>query len=407
MQFLNLLVGICCLFLLLFSINLFFAKKGNKTLNILLSLLFFARFGQILISALIAAEKPVTLVYVFQAFTPLYYAAPACFYLYISGFIDKSTGLRKWQWLHFIPALLALIHVLPWQGWPDLDWATIPKQLADNGYFSLKTQTGLFPNYFHYTLRPILVFTYLCLAWVHYYLKMDKTDKRDEPGKRWIVFFLRVATFFQLMSLTPVVLRGLHIPYTQSSFVITNCFLLLFLVLYALHKPHIFYGYLLVSVELDEKNMSPQPIPEEPFTTSDLLSSPQKIKDELPAKPAKKVNLSEEQLTELSHAMATLMEGEQLYLLHDFQIIDLAAKLNIPVHHCSFIINNTIGKNFRDWINGYRVAHFLIQHPLKSDKLTIEAIASESGFKSLATFYNAFKKEKGVMPTNYFNKELS
>lgn len=144
MQFLNLLVGICCLFLLLFSINLFFAKKGNKTLNILLSLLFFARFGQILISALIAAEKPVTLVYVFQAFTPLYYAAPACFYLYISGFIDKSTGLRKWQWLHFIPALLALIHVLPWQGWPDLDWATIPKQLADNGYFSLKTQTGLF-----------------------------------------------------------------------------------------------------------------------------------------------------------------------------------------------------------------------------------------------------------------------
>ncbi len=406
MQFLNLLVSTCCLFLLLFSINLFFAKKGNKTLNILLSLLFFARFGQILISALIAAEKPVTLVYVFQAFTPLYYAAPACFYLYISGFIDKSTALRKWQWLHFIPALLALIHVLPWNGWPDLDWTNIPKQLADNGYFSLKTQTGLFPNYFHYTLRPILVFTYLCLAWVHYYRKMDKTTKTDEPGKQWIVFFLRVATFFQLLSLTPVILRGLHISYTQPSFVIINCLSLLFLVLYALHKPYIFYGYLLVSVDLDKKNMREQFEPDAVLTEA-TNSNLQALKDEQVAKPAKKVNLSEEQLAELSQSMENLMEQEQLYLLHDFQIIDLAAKLNIPVHHCSYIINNTIGKNFRDWINGYRVDHFLVQHPIKSDKLTIEAIASESGFKSLATFYNAFKKEKGVMPTNYFNKELS
>ncbi|QIL38019.1 AraC family transcriptional regulator [Pedobacter sp. HDW13] len=392
--------------MLLFSINLFFAKKGNKTLNVLLSLLFFARFGQILISALIAAEKPVTLVYVFQAFTPLYYAAPACFYLYISGFINKSTALRKWQWLHFIPALLALIHVLPWQGWPELDWATIPKQLADNGYFSLKTQTGLFPNYFHYTLRPILVFSYLCLAWVYYYRKMDKTTKTDEPGKRWIVFFLRVATFFQLLSLTPVILRGLHISYTQPSFVIINCLSLLFLVLYALHKPYIFYGYLLVSVDLDKKNIREQFEPDVALSKAASLNL-QPLKDEQIAKPTKKVNLSEEQLAELSQSMGTLMEQEQLYLLHEFQIIDLAAKLNIPVHHCSYIINNTIGKNFRDWINGYRVEHFLVQHPIKSDKLTIEAIASESGFKSLATFYNAFKKEKGVMPTNYFNKELS
>jgi len=209
-----------------------------------------------------------------------------------------------------------------------------------------------------------------------------------------------------LLSLTPVILRGLHISYTQPSFVIINCLSLLFLVLYALHKPYIFYGYLLVSVDLDKKNMREQFEPDVALTEA-TNSNLQALKDEQIAKPAKKVNLSEEQLAELSQSMENLMEQEQLYLLHDFQIIDLAAKLNIPVHHCSYIINNTIGKNFRDWINGYRVAHFLVQHPIKSDKLTIEAIASESGFKSLATFYNAFKKEKGVMPTNYFNKELS
>lgn len=406
MQLLNLLVSTCCLFLLLFAVNLFFAKKGNRTLNILLSLLFFARFGQILISALISAGKPVALVYVFQLFTPLYYAAPACFYLYISGFIHKSTRLQKWQWLHFIPVLLAIIHIIPWQGWPELDWSNISKQLADNGYFSLKTQTGLFPTYFHYTLRPILVFGYLCLAWITYYRKMDRATKTDEPGKRWIVFFLRVATFFQLLSLTPVILRGLHISYTQTSFVMANCLSLLFLVFYALHKPHIFYGYLLVSVDLNKKNVHGQMVTEEPLLKRTVLAENHQDEEERPVKPAKKVNLSADQLSQLSVSMQTLMEKEQLYLLHDFQIIDLAGKLNIPVHHCSYIINNAIGKNFRDWINSYRITHFLLQHPIKSDKLTIEAIATESGFKSLATFYNAFKKEKGVMPTQYFSQEI-
>jgi YesN/AraC family two-component response regulator len=125
---------------------------------------------------------------------------------------------------------------------------------------------------------------------------------------------------------------------------------------------------------------------------------------QIPVKPVKKLNLTAKQLEGFLSTMKTVMEQEKLYLLQDFQIVDLAGKLGIPVHHCSYIINNLIGKNFRDWINGYRVEYFLVQYPIKSDKLTIEAIASESGFKNPATFYNAFKKEKGVMPTGYFNK---
>ncbi|RZK61204.1 MAG: AraC family transcriptional regulator [Pedobacter sp.] len=56
-------------------------------------------------------------------------------------------------------------------------------------------------------------------------------------------------------------------------------------------------------------------------------------------------------------------------------------------------------------MNGYRVSHFLLHYPLQSEKMTIEAIAQESGFKNQATFYNAFKKEKGLMPKAYFQKK--
>ncbi len=402
MQSLNLIVSTSCLFLLLFSMHLFFAKKGNKLLNILLSVIFFARFGQILTSLLFKSGQPNTLAFFYQTFTPLYYAAPACFYLYITGFLQDRKSLEKIEWLHFVPALLAVIHVIPWHFTTALDWNLIGKQLAENGYFSLKAKSGLFPPYFHYLFRPILVFGYLCLTWIAVLrLKNNTQQILEGEGRKWIIFFLRIATFFQLFSLVPIILRGLHIPYVNASFIVLNCLALLVILLYALHKPYIFYGYLLVAVDWTKK-----PAAKKAETDASLISA-----SEEEAKPThaavKKINLLDAQLSDYALAMKEIMQGEQLYLVHDFQIIDLAAKLNIPIHHCSFVINKHIGKNFRDWINSYRVDHFLKQYPLKSDKITIEAIASEAGFKSLATFYNAFKKETGLMPTSYFAQELS
>lgn len=368
----------------------------------LLSVIFFARFGQILTSLLFKSGQPYALAFFNQTFTPFYYAAPACFYLYITGFLQDRKNLQKIEWLHFVPALLAIIHVIPWHFSTTLDWNLIGSQLAENGYFSLRAKSGLFPPYFHYLFRPVLVFGYLCLTWVVVLRLKNKPQQILEgEGRKWIIFFLRIATFFQLFSLVPIILRSLHIPYVNASFIVLNCLALLIILLYALHKPYIFYGYLLVAVDWTKKPATKKLENNQPETGAPLLSLSEK--DPKPTMAAvKKINLLDAQLSDYAFAMKEIMEREQLYLHHNFQIIDLAAKLNIPIHHCSFVINKHIGKNFRDWINSYRVDHFLKQYPLKSDKITIEAIASEAGFKSLATFYNAFKKETGVMPTTYF-----
>ncbi|MBB4107257.1 helix-turn-helix domain-containing protein [Pedobacter zeae] len=382
--------------------HLFFAKRGNKLLNILLSVIFFARFGQILTSLLFKSGQPYALAFFNQTFTPFYYATPACFYLYITGFLQDRKNLQKIEWLHFVPALLAIIHVIPWHFSTTLDWNLIGSQLAENGYFSLKAKSGLFPPYFHYLFRPVLVFGYLCLTWLAV-LRLKKKPQQilDSEGRKWIIFFLRIATFFQLFSLMPIILRSLHIPYINASFIVLNCLALLVILLYALHKPYIFYGYLLVAVDWTKRPVTKKLETKQPETDAHLLSLSEK--DPKPAITAvKKINLLDAQLSDYAFAMKEIMEREQLYLLHNFQIIDLAAKLNIPIHHCSFVINKHIGKNFRDWINSYRIDHFLKQYPLKSDKITIEAMASEAGFKNLATFYNAFKKETGLMPTAYF-----
>jgi len=304
--------------------------------------------------------------------------------------------------LHFIPALLAVIHVIPWHLSVMPDWNLVGTQLAQKGYFFLNVKTGLFPPYFHYIFRPLMVICYLCASWIAVIrLKNKPQHFFDSEGRKWIIFFLRIGTFFQVFGLVPFMLKYLNIPYVNTYFIVLNCLALLLILWYTLHKPYIFYGYLLVAVNWTKK-------PEAGENSTDDLLVPLKTENLIPSpSKAKKFNLLDEQLADYALAMKEIMEREQLYLLHDFQIMDLAAKLNLPIHHCSFVINKHIGKNFRDWINGYRIDHFLKQYPLKSDKITIEAMASEAGFKSHATFYNAFKKETGLMPTAYFAQEMS
>ena len=398
MYFQSFLVSTTCFFLLLFSLHLFFAKKGNRTNNILLSIVFFTRFGQILNSIMITAGNAPALSILFQLLTPLHFAMPACFYLYITGFLTDRKLISKSQWLHFIPALLALIHVIPWPGVPPLDWSAISAQLARNGYLTLSARNGLFPGYFHSIGRTVLMLIYLVLCWKAIIKSgIIKSEAKQNLGKDWVLFILGLATLFQLIGLSPIVYLTLDIPLNHTYFIIFNCVALLLVLSYALHKPKLFYGYLLVATPWEDKAYHVDRANDE---HAYFAAAPEK---KLIGISKKRNNLSRDQLSSYSTFMMLAMEDEHLYLKSDLQIIDLATKLNIPVHHCSFILNTEIGKNFRDWINGYRIEHFLKQYPVKGSRMTIEAIAQESGFKSLATFYNAFKKEKGTLPSNYFN----
>lgn len=387
MQILNFLVSTSCLILLLLSIHLLLAKRGNKLCHLLLSFLFFCRFGQVMISLLVAAGQLSFLPLLYQFFLPLSFAAPACFYLYLSCFIHGHTRLKKMDYLHFIPALLAIGHVIPWPIAAQPDWNTIASQLLHNRFVSISVETGLFPAYFHAVLRPLLVASYLIVAWFEITRAKSTLDEKLEPtAKRWIFFFIRTATFFQLAGFVPILLQLVSRPSLDTSFAVVNSMVLLSIIVTILHQPKLFYGYLFVATEWEDQ-----------------------AKESTIAPPAalKKLNLSVEQLSAYALLMKELMQHHKPYLDQDFQIIDLATKINLPVHHCSYTLNQNIGKNFRDWINGYRVSYFVENYPLKSSKMTIEAIAFEAGFKSSATFYNAFKKETGSMPKAYFAQETT
>lgn len=394
MGFLNFLTSIVCFFLFLFSFNLFFAKQGSRTLNCLLGVIFFSRFGQILVLLLVHSKQQFYFSFFHQLFTPLYFAAPACFFLYVKHFIDDEKKLSVREWLHFVPVVLFTIHVLPLGLGPVIDWDAILKQITNNQQLFITERSGLLPAYFYYIGRPLLILGYLAAAWyVVLHSEKLKTAADDDPGKRWILILIRAATFFQLISFIPLISESAEWVYPNSVYVIIGCLVMLAVMVFVLHRPEIFYRYLFV------------PTNSGLFALKDIKVQ-QFEQAAAPPGSVKKVNLLPVELSsEYALAMETFMEKNKPYLTADFQIVDLATSLDIPVHHCSFIVNNHIGKNFRDWINGYRIKHFMEQYPLKSEKMTIEAIAYESGFKSLGTFYNAFKKETGLMPKAYFSQK--
>lgn len=256
----------------------------------------------------------------------------------------------------------------------------IATQVLKNNQLFITERNGLLPAYFYFIGKLALVLGYLIAAW--YAVLTSKTlaqKSAGDMGKKWIFFFLIAATFFRMIGFLPLLLEDTGFLFMSSFFLLISCLALLVMVVFVLHKPKVFYGYLFVAVNWNG-------------------STKEKTSPSLP----KRVKLLPEQLSVYAHSMQEFMELRQPFLNPDFQMVDLARELNLPVHHCSFVVNHTIGKNFRDWINGYRVRFFIMEYPVKADKMTIEAIASDSGFKTLTTFYNAFKKETGLMPTAYF-----
>ena len=94
---------------------------------------------------------------------PLFFAAPACSYMYVRWFVRAGTGLSKKDILHFIPFLLAIIHRLLPAG--DINWQSVTSQIMAGGHLSVNVSTGLFPSVFYNYGLGILTAGYLIASW--------------------------------------------------------------------------------------------------------------------------------------------------------------------------------------------------------------------------------------------------
>lgn len=97
-----------------------------------------------------------------------------------------------------------------------------------------------------------------------------------------------------------------------------------------------------------------------------------------------------------------LMTSDHLYRQNELSMDMLSEKLELSNGYVSQIINQKEGKNFFEFINGYRVEDVMrkINDP-KFSHFSLLGIALDSGFTSKSTFNAVFKKVANMTPSAY------
>ena len=102
----------------------------------------------------------------------------------------------------------------------------------------------------------------------------------------------------------------------------------------------------------------------------------------------------------LEEQISKLIEEKELFRNKDIRISDIASELATNRTYISLIINSTLGTNFSDLINGYRIEHakkLMKERP----EMSHTDIAEESGFSSRTSFLRTFKAKTGMTPTEW------
>lgn len=99
------------------------------------------------------------------------------------------------------------------------------------------------------------------------------------------------------------------------------------------------------------------------------------------------------------NALQAAMQTDRPYLDSKLRIADLAARLDMPIHHLSQTINRCARESFSDYINRHRIESAKIA--LREKQSAITAIAFDVGFNSESAFYRHFKRFTGDTPKQY------
>ena len=120
-------------------------------------------------------------------------------------------------------------------------------------------------------------------------------------------------------------------------------------------------------------------------------------------------SLNDEQRESLILRIEETLNDAGVICQQDFTLNKLAKLINSNTTYTSQVINEKYGMTFSNLLGKCRVkiACQWMDNPERYGNITIEAIASGTGFKSRTTFVNAFKRETGLKPSEYLRMAVS
>lgn len=105
----------------------------------------------------------------------------------------------------------------------------------------------------------------------------------------------------------------------------------------------------------------------------------------------------------LTNQIKFLLRSAEVYRQKELKIHDLSLLLNTNRTYLSQVIKEDFDTNFSDLVNGYRTKYAarLLEADTTDREMSMEEIASLSGFSSKSSFFRVFKANMGVTPGKY------
>ncbi|MDR6804869.1 AraC-like DNA-binding protein [Dyadobacter sp. BE34] len=291
---------------------------------------------------------------------------------------DPDFRLHCRQWLSLLPFAVYFLILLPYFALPAADklaYLSDPRLVAQQDFGRMNTLT----NYLH------VGFVVGALATFYRNLRKrtDHFSNSELIDVHWLKEFLWIVLSVMLFSVVTFYARKYRLAYLESIY--PAHFLLVVVLVY----------WIAFKLLHEKTALTPVPAPPQAHPAHEAE----------PAIKYAKSSLSDALSDDIAQRITTLMHSEKPYLDNNLTLVELAARLDIPRHQLSQVINTAFGVNFFEFVNQYRLQEFKIQALDPSNQhLSLLGIALECGFNSKATFNQAFKKLEGTTPSDFVRK---
>jgi AraC-like DNA-binding protein len=329
-----------------------------------------------------------------RSMSPLMYLNAPFFYFYIRNSLKNINGLKKTDYLHFIPAFVHLLDLIPFYLLSFEEKQEIAKMIFLNKNLLYYVGSGLIPISFHYLFRLALQLIYFCYC-VYLVRKLRPqlmALMNKEKLGNWLFISLvlmggvAISNFFYMIACyfgeNQHQLSGAKLIFSSIGTLGILC-----LNLYINFNPERVYGYF--NKDADREIGEGVPVVKTSSVENPVMVE---IKD------------TDILLEKIRYAL----HEEQVFLNKGITIVDFAKKIDVSPKLLSTLINRKFETNFNELINNYRVdyAKDLLEKNIL-ERYSIEGLANMAGFNSRITFFNVFKKKEGVSPSEYLKRSLT
>jgi len=297
-------------------------------------------------------------------------------YLYCLYSLRPDRALRRIDYLHFTPGVAAYLYMTRF----FFFYSAEEKRLIDSGEISD------FDLFSQFLLIAILIsgLSYSIASYrltiKHRHVSEEYFSFSEGVSLRWLRYCILSIGMVFLTAAVVIFLRDsldLRFPFDPEYIFYTIIIGFIFLVGYfGIKQEHLFINY--------------------PRTNSAMSDGRR------PTAKYKHSGIDEEKADQLFESLIRRMEEEQPFLEPRLTLAELAGMLRVSANNLSQIINQKAKVNFYDFVNNYRVDHF-IKSAGKNKRYNLLALALESGFNSKSSFNQIFRKHKGQTPSEFLS----